>query len=100
MNCVRLMPIFDFADVDESQPKSYKYSLGFDAVNFNVPEGVYSSNPANPVARIREFKQMVQSFHKSGIRVVMDVSYDHSYGDKNSYSVTLINIIYNIPLYL
>jgi len=81
---VHLMPSFDFASVDESRPQDKKYNWGYDPLNFNVPEGSYSTNPADPKVRIREFKQMVQALHKAGIRVIMDVVYNHTFiGEKS-----------------
>lgn len=76
---VHLLPSFDYASVDETKLNEKKYNWGYDPLNFNVPEGSYSTNPHDPMSRIREFKQMVQSLHKSGIRVVMDVVYNHTY---------------------
>ena len=78
---VHLLPSYDFASVDESKPS---YNWGYDPLNYNVPEGSYSTNPYNPAVRIREFKQMVQSLHKAGIRVVMDVTYNHTFDIENS----------------
>jgi pullulanase len=82
---VHLLPSFDFASVDETKLNENKYNWGYDPLNFNVPEGSYSTNPKDPVVRIREFKQMVQSFHKSGIRVIMDVVYNHTSMGKGSH---------------
>lgn len=82
---VDLSPCFDFADIDESKLKNNKYSWGVDPLNFNVPEGSYSTNPSNPLVRIREFKRMVQSIHQSGMRVVMDVVYNHTFAGKDSH---------------
>lgn len=76
---VHLMPSFDFATIDESKLEENKYNWGYDPLNYNVPEGSYSTDPSNPYSRIREFKQMVQALHKSGIRVIMDVVYNHVY---------------------
>lgn len=75
---VHLMPSFDFASIDESNLKANKYNWGYDPLNYNVPEGSYSTNPKEPAVRIIEFKKMVQSLHKAGIRVVMDVVYNHT----------------------
>ncbi len=81
---VHLLPSFDFASIDESKLFENKYNWGYDPLNYNVPEGSYSTNPADPLCRIREFKQMVQSLHKAGIRVIMDVVYNHtSAGEKS-----------------
>jgi len=80
-----LLPVFDFASIDETKLNENKYNWGYDPVNYNVPEGSYSTNPYNPVTRIREFKQMVQSLHQSGIRVIMDVVYNHTAAGKTSH---------------
>lgn len=81
---VHLLPSFDFASIDETKLNENKYNWGYDPLNFNVPEGSYSTDPHDPKSRIREFKQMVQSFHNSGIRVVMDVVYNHTFiGEKS-----------------
>ncbi len=82
---VHLLPVFDYASVDETHLADNKYNWGYDPLNYNVPEGSYSSNPNNPVTRIVEFKQMVQSLHKSGIRVIMDVVYNHTSKGKGSH---------------
>jgi len=81
---VHLLPVFDFASVDETRLNENKYNWGYDPVNYNVPEGSYSTNPFNPVTRIKEMKQMVQSLHQSGIRVIMDVVYNHTSKGKGS----------------
>jgi pullulanase len=81
---VHLLPVFDFASIDETKLNENKYNWGYDPVNYNVPEGSYSTNPYNPVTRIREFKQMVQSLHHAGIRVIMDVVYNHTAKGKGS----------------
>ncbi|HLP05703.1 MAG TPA: type I pullulanase [Paludibacter sp.] len=75
---VNLLPVFDFASIDETRLNDNKYNWGYSPVNFNVPEGSYSTDPYNPVKRILEFKRMVQSLHKAGIRVAMDVAYNHT----------------------
>src|ERR1035437_4116567 len=82
---IHLLPVFDFASIDETKLNENKYNWGYDPVNYNVPEGSYSTNPYNPVTRIREFKQMVQSLHQSGIRVIMDVVYNHTAAGKTSH---------------
>ncbi len=79
---VQLMPVYDYATVDESNPNS-GFNWGYDPKNYNVPEGSYSSDPTNGEVRVREFKQMVQGLHKAGLSVVMDVVYNHTY-DANS----------------
>ena len=82
---VHLLPVFDFASIDETRLSDNKYNWGYDPLNYNVPEGSYSTNPYNPVTRIKEFKEMVQSLHQSGIRVIMDVVYNHTAAGKNSH---------------
>jgi pullulanase len=80
---VHLLPAFDFASVDEtagdSSPGASLFNWGYDPQNYNVPEGSYSTDPRNPKTRIIEFKRMVQALHDAGIRVVMDVVYNHSF---------------------
>lgn len=78
---VHLLPSFDYASVDES--KSNGFNWGYDPKNYNVPEGSYSTDPADGSVRVREFKQMVQALHEQGIGVIMDVVYNHTY-DLNS----------------
>ncbi len=74
---VHLLPCFDFNSVDETKPDA-KYNWGYDPLNYNVPEGSYSTNPYDGVTRIREFKQLIKTFHDNGLRVVMDVVYNHT----------------------
>jgi pullulanase len=75
---VHLLPVFDFYTVDESRLDEAQYNWGYDPQNYNVPEGSYSTNPADGSVRIREFKAMVQALHEAGIGVVMDVVYNHT----------------------
>lgn len=79
ITAVHVLPSFDYASVDETRLDEDKYNWGYDPLNYNVPEGSYSTNPYNPKARIREFKQMVQALHKAGIRVFLDVVYNHTF---------------------
>ena len=79
VNAVHLLPSFDYASVDESRPDVAQFNWGYDPLNYNVPEGSYSTNAADPKARIREFKLMVQALHKAGIRVILDVVYNHTF---------------------
>lgn len=79
VNAIHILPSFDYASVDESQPDKPQYNWGYDPLNYNVPEGSYSTNAAAPKARIKEFKQMVQALHKAGIRVILDVVYNHTF---------------------
>lgn len=75
---IHLLPFFDFYSIDESKPENKKYNWGYDPLNYNVPEGSYSTNPYDGIARIKEFKQLVQAFHKNGLKLVMDVVYNHT----------------------
>ena len=74
---VHLLPFFDYNSVDESRPDKPQYNWGYDPLNYNVPEGSYSTDPYNGATRINELKQMIAAFHKKGLRVVMDVVYNH-----------------------
>lgn len=90
---VHLLPSFDYASVDEE--KSGQYNWGYDPLNYNVPDGSYSTNPYEPATRIREFKQMVQALHKAGIRVVLDVVYNHTFNlDKSNFQLTVPGYFY------
>ncbi|MBQ6965614.1 MAG: type I pullulanase [Bacteroidaceae bacterium] len=92
VNHVHILPSYDYGSVNEAQnllaqtdervPQQYNW--GYDPVNYNVPEGSYSTNPYDPVVRIREFKQMVQALHQAGIRVVLDVVYNHVFDAASS----------------
>ena len=84
VNAVQLQPSFDFATVDESHPERAQYNWGYDPQNYNVPEGSYATNAHQPEVRIREFKQMVMALHKVGIRVILDVVYNHCYSIADS----------------
>ena len=83
---VQLLPVFDFASVDESDPS---FNWGYDPQNYNVPEGSYSTDPANPKKRIIELKTAIQSLHSQGLRAIMDVVFNHVY-DARSFSENLI----------
>lgn len=87
---IHLLPCFDFNSVDESKPDSLQYNWGYDPLNYNVPEGSYSTNPFDGITRIREFKQLIQSFHQNGLRVIMDVVYNHTALTENSYFNQLV----------
>ena len=84
---LQILPMFDYGSIDETKTitnnqspiTNPQYNWGYDPVNYNVPEGGYSSNPADPSARINEAKQMIQALHANGIRVIMDVVYNHTY---------------------
>ena len=76
---VHLLPVFDYGSVDETRLSSDQFNWGYDPLNYNVPEGSYSTNPYDGNVRVNEFKQMVQSLHNKDIGVVMDVVYNHTY---------------------
>jgi pullulanase len=84
VNAIHILPSFDFGSVDETKPDVPQYNWGYDPVNYNVPEGSYSTNANDPKVRIIEFKEMVQALHKAGIRVILDVVYNHTFDIKNS----------------
>lgn len=84
VNAVHILPSFDYASVDETKLGQPQYNWGYDPLNYNVPEGSYSTDPYTPARRIREFKQMVQALHKAGIRVILDVVYNHTFDLTNS----------------
>lgn len=81
---VQIMPAYDFGSIDEAHPEKEQYNWGYDPTNYNIPEGSYSTDPFHGEVRIREFKEMVQAFHKEGIGVIMDVVYNHTYDIENS----------------
>ena len=75
---VHLLPSFDFNSIDETKLDQKQYNWGYDPLNYNVPEGSYSTNPYDGNVRIKEFKQMVQALHANGLRVILDVVYNHT----------------------
>jgi pullulanase len=76
---LHLLPVFDYASVDETKPDKRQYNWGYDPLNYNAPEGSYSTDPSDGAVRIRELKQLILALHRAGIRVVMDVVYNHTY---------------------
>ena len=92
---VHLLPSYDYASVDETRLDENKYNWGYDPQNYNVPDGSYSTDPYKPDVRIREFKQMVQALHKAGIRVVLDVVYNHTFNtDESNFERTVPGYFY------
>lgn len=81
---VHLLPLHDYGSVDEAHLEKTQFNWGYDPVNYNVPEGSYSTDPFHGEVRIKEFKEMVQALHKNGIRVIMDVVYNHTYKNIDS----------------
>ena len=84
VNAVHILPSYDYGSIDETRLSDNKYNWGYDPVNYNVPEGGYSTDPYRPDVRIREFKQMVKALHDAGIRVILDVVYNHTYDIEHS----------------
>ena len=78
VTAVHLLPSFDFSSIDETKPHLPAYNWGYDPQNYNIPEGSYATNAYDPATRIKEFKQMVQALHRAGIRVILDVVYNHT----------------------
>lgn len=104
---VHILPSYDFGSIDETGTSSEarvlesgaavggQYNWGYDPVNYNVPEGSYSTDPFIPEVRIREFKQMVQAMHAAGIRVILDVVYNHTYNvDGSAFTLTAPGYFY------
>lgn len=85
---VQLLPVFDYQSVDE-ESEGPQFNWGYDPENYNCPEGSYSTDPRHAEVRIREFKMMVQALHRSGIGVVMDVVYNHTYETDSSLNRTV-----------
>ncbi|HVV55130.1 MAG TPA: type I pullulanase, partial [Mucilaginibacter sp.] len=75
---IHLLPSFDFNSIDETKPEANQFNWGYDPLNYDVPEGSYSTNPYDGNVRIREFKQMVETLHANGLRVILDVVYNHT----------------------
>ncbi|MGL5647586.1 MAG: type I pullulanase [Clostridium sp.] len=82
---LHLLPTFDHRSIDETKLQNAQYNWGYDPQNYNVPEGSYSSDPYKAEVRIEEFKKMVMELHKAGIRVVMDVVYNHTGATSDSH---------------
>ena len=80
---LHILPMYDFGSVDESRPDIPQFNWGYDPVNFNVPEGSYSSDPYHGEVRVKEVKQMIKGLHDNGISVIMDVVYNHVYEAKD-----------------
>ena len=80
---IQILPMFDYATVDEANLTEPQYNWGYDPLNYNVPEGSYSTDPFDPFNRIFELKQMIRTLHENGLRVIMDVVYNHVYDPKD-----------------
>ena len=95
VNAVHILPSFDYASVDETRLGEPQYNWGYDPVNYNVPEGGYSTDPYKPEVRINEFKQMVQALHQAGIKVILDVVYNHTWNiDGSNFQLTRPDYFY------
>lgn len=93
---VQIMPFYDFGSVDESKNIMDQYNWGYDPVNYNCPEGSYSSNPKKGEVRIKECKQMIQALHNAGIGVIMDAVYNHTYTSDSWLQRTVPNYYYRM----
>lgn len=106
---IHILPSYDFGSIDENGTESEarvlesgaavggNYNWGYDPMNYNVPEGSYSTNAADPATRIREFKQMVMACHEAGIRVILDVVFNHTYNvDGSAFTLTCPDYFYRM----
>ena len=86
---VHILPSYDYNSVDEANMQLNQYNWGYDPLNYNAPEGSYSTDPADPAVRVRQMKEMVKALHDAGIGVVMDVVYNHTaQKDDSNFSLT------------
>jgi pullulanase len=81
---IHLLPSYDYGSVDESKLDQPQFNWGYDPVNYNVPEGSYSTNPFNAEVRVKEFKSMVKSLHDNNLGVILDVVYNHTFNIDDS----------------
>ena len=93
---VQIMPFYDFGSVDESKDINSQYNWGYDPVNYNIPEGSYSTNPYDGNVRIKECKEMIKALHEAGIGVIMDVVYNHTYSTDSVFQNTVPNYYYRM----
>lgn len=91
---VHLLPVFDFMSIDETTLEQNNFNWGYDPQNYNIPEGSYSTDPYDGRVRIREFKQMVKTLHDNGIRVIMDVVYNHTGASQESVFNQMVPMYY------
>ena len=96
---IHLMPVFDYGSIDERYDSPDNYNWGYDPQNYNVPEGSYSTNPYEGSVRISEFKEMIYKFHQAGIRVVMDMVYNHTYNLESPLNITVPGYYYRQDQY-
>ncbi len=94
---IHLLPVYDYLTVDETDTSDENYNWGYDPEHYNMPEGCYSTNPEDPVSRIIELKQAIQAMHEKGLKVVLDVVYNHTYRSKYSnFNVLVPNYYYRM----
>lgn len=98
INYIHLLPVYDFASIDETKLEQAQFNWGYDPKNYNVPEGSYSSDPYHGEVRMKEFKQMVASIHEQGIGVIMDVVYNHTFDNFSSFQSIVPNYYYGFNL--
>ncbi len=91
---IHLLPCFDFNSIDETQPGRNAYNWGYDPLNYNVPEGSFATDPYDGKVRITEFKKMIQALHKNGIRVILDVVYNHTSDKESAFNKTVPGYFY------
>ena len=96
---IHLLPVFDYGSIDERYDSPDNYNWGYDPQNYNVPEGSYSTNPYEGAVRISEFKEMVYRLHQAGIRVVMDMVYNHTYNLESPLNLTVPGYYYRKDKY-
>ncbi len=93
---VQIMPFYDFGSIDESKDINEQYNWGYDPVNYNCPEGSYSTDPYNGAVRIKECKEMIKALHDAGIGVIMDVVYNHTFSTDSAFQHTVPNYYYRM----
>lgn len=94
---IHLLPFYDYATIDEAKPYSTEeYNWGYDPLNYNVPEGSYSTNPFDGKTRIKELKETIQSLHENGISVVMDVVYNHTFNEEFCFNLAVPGYFYRM----
>ena len=73
VNAVQILPFFDQAN-DEV---NVTFNWGYNPLNYNAPEGCYSSDPFDGAVRVREVKELIADYNKANINIIMDVVYNH-----------------------
>ncbi|GAU75536.1 type I pullulanase [Fusibacter sp. 3D3] len=94
---VHLMPINDYLSVDELSNAPDEYNWGYDPEHFNIPEGSYATNPNDPVTRVKELKLAIQALHEKGLKVILDVVYNHTFrGAQSNFNALVPNYYYRV----